>query len=258
MIKNGVAGKEEDTPKHDHAIFSTRRSHHFDDAPSSASDASFLCETVLVGNNEQAVLAAAERARALGYNPVVLGTSMDGEAQHVGRIYVSMAMQIRRSIEKNLPFQMVSTLPIALVVGGETTVTLPADNEGKGGRNQELSLSAALAMRDKGIRNVVLASVGTDGTDGPTDAAGAMVDGGTIDRIESSSEMLSYLSNQNTSSLSGLDALRKHDAYHFFEQEFKRYNERSGGMKFSQRQKALHKPGPTGTNVADIAVVLIS
>jgi glycerate 2-kinase len=95
-------------------------------------------------------------------------------------------------------------LPAALIAGGETTVSIPKDSTGKGGRNQELALAAAVAMKTSKLRQVVLASVGTDGTDGPTDAAGAVVDGGTVDRLAGSAS----------------DALQTHDAYPYLEQTY--------------------------------------
>ena len=127
----------------------------------------------------------------------------------------------------------IAELPAALIAGGETTVTLSQDS-GKGGRNQEIGLAAALKMYSSGLRNIVLASVGTDGTDGPTDAAGAVVDGGTIARVES----------QNHGSMLGENALAKHDAYNFF----------SGS---NEKLNPLIKTGPKGSNVADVCVTLI-
>ena len=121
-------------------------------------------------------------------------------------------------------------MPAALICGGETTVTLPKHGIGKGGRNQEIGLCAALKLKELGLRDIVIASVGTDGTDGPTDAAGAIVDGGTIDRVEFVNKK-TYL---------GDVALKNHDAYSFFAND-----------------DALLKTGPTGTNVADIAIILV-
>jgi hydroxypyruvate reductase len=113
--------------------------------------------------------------------------------------------------------------PACVISGGETTVTIHGD--GLGGRNQEFALAAAEDIA--GIEGVVILSAGTDGADGPTDAAGAIVDGTTIARAERV----------------GLDAaamLGKNDSYHFFE-----------GLG------DLIKTGPTGTNVADIQVILV-
>lgn len=184
------------------------------------------CKNVLVGNNELAVTAAADEAQRLGYNPVVLSSCIEGEAKHVAGVYTAMAQQLSLQRERdNVPYSMVS-LPAAIFGGGETTVTLPTDNQGKGGRNQELALAAALQLKEWQLRNVVVASVGTDGTDGPTDAAGAVVDGSTVDRIDGDA----------------LEALQRHDAYNFFK---------------DVDDGPLVIMGPTGTNVADVCVVLV-
>jgi len=191
---------------------------------------------VLVGNNEQAVEAAAEQATQLGYNTVILGSTIEGEAATVANMYVSLAQQLKMTSSK----YNIAALPAALIGGGETTVTLSSTNSGKGGRNQELCLAAALALKQKGLRDVVLASVGTDGTDGPTDAAGAIVDGGTVDRIESTLNL----------NLKGDEALRRHDSYHFLQGS-------SDSASAGDDASALVKTGPTGTNVADVAVILV-
>jgi glycerate-2-kinase len=119
-------------------------------------------------------------------------------------------------------------LPAAIIGGGETTVTL-VGKRGTGGRNQELALAAALHLQRYSLRNVVFASAGTDGTDGPTDAAGAVVDGGTVDRLNGEAEQ----------------ALQQHDAYTYFKQ--------AG----TGNESPLIVTGPTGTNVADVCVTLI-
>jgi len=217
MVQDGVNGELSDTPKSSHAAFSTKQQ----------DSTSNLCETILVGNNEKAVMAAAEEASKLGYNAVVLGTRIDGEARHVGRVYANMAAQLAAG--KKRPFQM-ADLPAALIAGGETTVTLPVDNEGKGGRNQELGLAAALCLQENDLQTVTIASVGTDGTDGPTDAAGVIVDSNTVQRTE----------------MSANDALNKHDAYNFFD-----------SISQNEDYPPLLKTGATGTNVADIAVILV-
>jgi glycerate 2-kinase len=227
ILKDGKDGKldVQDLPTIDHPMFTT--------ICDQSESGSKLSETVLVGNNAQAVAAAAEEAQRLGYNPVVLGTTIEGEAMHIANMYVSMAeqVQLQRTNPTSAVFPFVK-LPAALIAGGETTVTL-SKNHGKGGRNQEIGLAAALRMKSCGLRDIVLASVGTDGTDGPTDAAGSVVDGITIDRVESS----------NGGTMSGKDALEQHDAYNFFDS--------------SNDSKPLVKTGPTGTNVADICVSLI-
>ena len=202
-------------------------------APSSSGQQA-LSETVLVGNNQMAVSAAAVEAARLGYHTRTLGSRIVGEAADIAKVYTAIAHQLalQQSQQDETSFQ-IAPLPAAIVCGGETTVTLPNNHNndiGKGGRNQEIGLVAGLELRNLGLHNVVIASVGTDGTDGPTDAAGAIVDVDTIDRIESATSL---------TRASGEDALRRHDAYHFLDDE------------------ALVKIGPTGTNVADIAVILV-
>ena len=119
-----------------------------------------------------------------------------------------------------------------MLLSAETTVTL-TPNSGKGGRNQELALSAALQLDSLNLRNVVLASVGTDGGDGPTDAAGAVVDATTT---------------RNTRS-QALEALENHNAYPYLDSL-----ERTS---LDDIPSPLIKTGPTGTNVADVCVTLI-
>lgn len=191
-------------------------------------------KTMLVGNNLLAVSAAAEEAKQLGYNPVILGCTIQGEAVHIANMYVSMAeqVQLQKRNDAAAMFPLVK-LPAALIAGGETVVTLP-EKHGKGGRNQEIGLVAALRLQSLKLRDIVLASVGTDGTDGPTDAAGAIVDGGTISRIE----------EENNKTFTGDDALRNHDAYTFFNSA-------------TESKNVLVKTGATGTNVADVCVVLV-
>lgn len=211
LLQDGKNGKITDSPAADHPVFENS------------------CNLV-VGNNALAVSAAAEHARALGYHPVVLGTQLQGEACQVAQVLVSLAQHLRQ--ESRMPYPMAYKFPIALVAGGETTVSIPSQSEGKGGRNQELALAAAISLNKAQLRQIVLTSVGTDGNDGPTDAAGAVVDGGTIERL-------------NGEGKSATEALQMHNAYPYLEQE-----DKTG-------HSPLIKIGPTGTNVADICLVLI-
>ena len=229
ILKDGKDGKLDqldDLPTLNHPVFCEECAY----SPSQSK----LSETVLVGNNAQAVSAAAKEAKNLGYNPVVLGTTIEGEALDIANMYVSMAHQIQkqRTDPSSAMYPMVK-LPAALIAGGETTVTL-SKNHGKGGRNQEIGLAAALKMKNDGLRDMVLCSIGTDGTDGPTDAAGAVVDGSTVGQVE----------RNNGGNFKALDALEQHDAYNFLD----------GAMG---NPKPLVKTGPTGTNVADVCVTLI-
>ena len=228
LLQRGRAGLlgNDDSPDRDHPVFKTH-------CPSSMSN-SLMSETVLVGNNLLAVQAAANEAKCRGYNPIVLSAKIEGEARHIADAYISMAEQLQyQRTNPKLSICPAVKLPAALIAGGETTVTL-SKNSGKGGRNQEIGLAAGLKMHSTGLRDIVLASIGTDGTDGPTDAAGAVVDGGTIERIES----------QNGGSMSGESAIASHDAYNFFSCS-------------KDELKPLIKTGPTGSNVADVCVTLI-
>lgn len=175
-------------------------------------------QNVLVGSNNQAAQAAINQARKEGFNTKLLTTSLQGEARQGGSL---MAMTLRRVVESGQPVSR----PACLVAGGETTVSLiSADKKqipiGLGGRNQELALAA---VRDlAGLRNVMLVTLATDGGDGPTDAAGAVVTGETLQKAL-------------TLSLEPQTFLEQHDSYHFFE-----------------ALGDLLKTGPTQTNVNDL------
>ncbi|MDH3798014.1 MAG: glycerate kinase, partial [Desulfobacterales bacterium] len=151
-LAKGTSDQIEDTPKSDNAAFQQ-------------------CSQVLVGTNLQALKAAGQEAQQLGYHPLILSSKVEGEAREVARFYAAIASEVLSSENPLKP-------PVCVLAGGETTVTLTGD--GRGGRNQEFALAAALAIT--GLDNVVVLSGGTDGTDGPTDAAGAMADGTTVAR----------------------------------------------------------------------------
>src|SRR2546428_6756897 len=148
-LQRGAAGREPETPKPDDPVF--RR-----------------VQIVLVGSNEQAVPAAAARAKTAGFRPLVLTTSLEGEAREAARVFCSVVGGIGTQRTPIAP-------PACLLAGGETTVTVRG--QGRGGRCQEFALSSGGVIA--GWANTVVAAFGTDGTDGPTDAAGALVDGGT-------------------------------------------------------------------------------
>ena len=173
-------------------------------------------QNLIVGSNRLAVDAATRQAQALGYHTLVLSTFMEGEARDVARVHAAIAKEIRATGRPAKP-------PACVISGGETTVTVRG--AGLGGRNQEFALAAALDMA--GLRDALILSAGTDGTDGPTDAAGAIADGDTRARAE-------------IQGLRALDFLADNDSYHFFE---------SLGD--------LIKTGPTGTNVADLRILLV-
>jgi len=171
---------------------------------------------LIVGSNALAVEAAALEARRLGFHTLVLSTFLEGEAREVARVHAAIAKEIRAS---GRPVQR----PACVISGGETTVKIRG--QGLGGRNQEFALAAAIDLA--GLSDVAILSAGTDGTDGPTDAAGAIVDGTTLARAEDLG-------------LNAATSLANNDSYHFFE-----------------ATGDLIKTGPTGTNVADIQLILV-
>ena len=172
----------------------------------------------IVGDNRLASLAVVERARALGYNARLVTSSLEGEAREVAQMIVGLAEDLEQSDEP-VP------RPACLVLGGETTVTLHGD--GQGGRNQELALAAAIQLAEGDLQNVRIVCLATDGGDGPTDAAGAVVEATTIALGESSG-------------LIARVCLSRNDSYPFLD---------AAG--------ALLRTGPTQTNVNDIIVILI-
>jgi hydroxypyruvate reductase len=151
-LEAGARGELPETPKPGDPVFARVRN-------------------TVIGNNALVVEAAAARAREIGFTPHVLTRSFEGEARQMARQFVEMARAIQAGRGPVTP-------PACVIAGGETTVTVRG--RGRGGRCQEFALAAALDM--EGLRNVVMLAAGTDGTDGPTDAAGAMVDGDSAAR----------------------------------------------------------------------------
>ena len=169
-------------------------------------------ESHITGSVKQLCAAAAETAESLGYKPVVLTASLSCEARDAGSFLASIAQYHRASGEK-----------LAFIAGGETVVHLTG--KGKGGRNQELALSGARGIA--GMENAVLFSLGSDGTDGPTDAAGGIVDGTTNRKLVEKGISIDAV-------------LKNNDAYHAL-----------------QAVDGLIVTGPTGTNVNDLSVLLL-
>lgn len=194
-LQAGDAGERPETPKPGDPAFDRASAH-------------------VIAGNADALRGAAAEAERLGYRARIVADDVEGEARSVGEQVAQLAMDARAEG---------SDAPLALLLGGETTVTV--QGRGRGGRNQELAL--ALAIELEGVEGVLAASMGTDGTDGPTDAAGAFADGGTVTRGEAAG-------------LDARDALRRNDAYPFL---------RSTGD--------LIVTGPTGTNVNDVILVLV-
>lgn len=197
-LRRGAAGEIPETPKPGDPAF--RRAH-----------------VTVVADNATAARAALTKARRLGFHARLLSTYMEGEAREVGLALAGIARQIAESGD---PVRR----PACLVAGGETTVTIRGT--GRGGRNQELALAAARALH--GIPGTLVVSFATDGTDGPTDAAGAVADGTTLSRARAL----------------GLDPaahLANNDAYPFFD-----------------ALGDLIRTGPTNTNVTDLMLILSS
>lgn len=172
--------------------------------------------TVVIGSNEHASRAAAQAAALRGYHTLLLTTYLEGEAREAARVMASVARGVQEAALPVAP-------PACIVAGGETTVTVRGG--GKGGRCQEFALAAALAIR--GRPHVLVAAFGTDGTDGPTDAAGAVADGTTVDRAQAAG-------------LNPARALDANDAYPVF-----------------SALGDLIITGPTNTNVNDLYLMFI-
>lgn len=177
---------------------------------------------LIIGNNDTAAEAARREAQRRGYRlvPVHSGDGC-GEAEEEGRWHARLGRQLRQAGNE--------TLPMACITGGEPVVRLvPEDIRGRGGRNQQLALAAVTELWNDGGRDIVVLSGGTDGEDGPTDAAGAVCDEQVISQARSCG-------------LDPFDYLRRNDGYHFFEP--------LGG---------LIRTGATDTNVCDLRVVLVA
>jgi len=172
-------------------------------------------KTVIIGSVRTLCEAAKKSAILQGYTPIVLTTTMNCEAKEAGRLLSSIAADVCNG---NSDIKR----PCAIIIGGETVVILKG--QGKGGRNQELALSAAGGIA--GLDNVVIFSLGSDGTDGPTDAAGGIVDGSSASKLKAAGFNIDNI-------------LADNDSYH--------------GL---QAVNGLIVTGPTGTNVNDVSVIL--
>ena len=197
-ISEGAKGRIPETPKESDPVFEN-------------------VFNFIVGSNILALEAAAGRAEDLGYQPLILSSMVEGETREVARVHTAIAGEILKTRRPLPP-------PACVISGGETTVTLRG--KGLGGRNQEFCLAAVRDLAGLPPRVVIL-SGGTDGNDGPTDAAGAVVDPLTARRAqEAGIKAAAYLDDN--------------DAYHFFE--------KTGDLLVT---------GPTNTNVMDVRLVLV-
>ncbi|MFW6138382.1 MAG: glycerate kinase type-2 family protein [Spirochaetota bacterium] len=197
VLQEGSQGKRRETPQQNDPIFR-------------------CVQNVIVGNNRTALAACEKKAAELGYNTLLLTSFLQGEAKEVAEVVAAIGKEVQTS------GRPVCT-PACILAGGETTVTITGS--GRGGRNQELALSAAIAL--KGWKGIYLLSAGTDGTDGPTDAAGGFADG---DTYETARAMGFNPGNY----------LGSNDSYTFLE--------KVGG---------LWKTGPTRTNVMDLVCMVV-
>ncbi|HPQ45297.1 MAG TPA: glycerate kinase [Syntrophales bacterium] len=197
-LKNGVQGNVPDTPKPGNPVF----------------DKTFA---LIIGSCALSVFAAKQKAVEFGYNTLILSSSIEGETRDVAKVHAAIAKEMVKSGNPVQP-------PGCVISGGETTVTIHGD--GLGGRNMEFVLAAAMEI--DGLEGVTFLSGGTDGTDGPTDAAGAIADGTTV-------------GNGRKRGYDAAGYLRNNDSYHFFEA--------TGDLLIT---------GPTLTNVMDLRIMLVS
>jgi hydroxypyruvate reductase len=198
-FEHGAAGEIEETPKHGNPAFGQTKS-------------------IIVGSSAQACTSAAQAARSLGYRVLVLTSRLEGDNGEAARFHMNVASEAvfhRRPLRR----------PACIISGGETTVKVAG--KGKGGRNQEFVLHCVEQLSNLPAPCLV-ASLGTDGTDGPTDAAGAVADNNTLKR--SIKYGINFLS----------DSLQNNDSYTFFD-----------------RLNDLIITGPTRTNVMDLHIILI-
>lgn len=194
VVEKGLAGEVEETPKGPN-----RSIEHF-----------------IIGNNFKLLVRGKEKSEALGVRAYIMSSQLRGEAKEVAKAIVAMGEEIIRTANPFAP-------PVCLLFGGETTVTIKG--KGRGGRNQEMCLAALREIRDN--KRMLFLSAGTDGDDGNSDAAGAVVD---------------YMSHRKADELHLIldDYLNNNDSYHFFKQ--------TGDLIIT---------GPTGTNVMDMTILLL-
>ena len=196
-FQRGLAGQIAETPKPGDPLFQR-------------------VQNLVIADNRIAALAALDKANQLGFQTMLLSTFVQGEAREVAQVVAAIAREVKT-------FGQPVAAPACLVLGGETTVTIRG--EGLGGRNQELALAAALAI--EGLSDVMIVTLATDGSDGPTDAVGGFAEGDTVAKARQL----------------GLDPpafLQHNDSYHFLE-----------------KVGNLLKTGPTNTNVNDLTLMLI-
>ena len=202
FLKQGLNGKIGDTPKAGEVFFENAR-------------------TIVIGSIKQVLNAAMEKASTMGFEPEIVTSELQGEARNAARYLAERAVEVQKSLKSGERSR-------CLISGGETTVTVKG--KGLGGRNQELAL--AFAIEIEGMKGIMMLSAGTDGTDGPTDAAGAIVDGETVPLARKFS-------------LDPLVYLEDNDSYNFFKR-----------LDSLSKEKYHLITGPTGTNVMDMQIII--
>ncbi len=173
---------------------------------------------LVLADNNLACEAAKRKAEEIGFNSMILSTFLEGESREVGIVLACIAKEVE---ENGRPIKP----PCVIILGGETTVTI-VDEHGEGGRNQELALASS--MKINGSEGIIISSIGTDGTDGPTNVAGGIVDGYTVERAKD--KQIDIFMN-----------LKKHNSSYALKQ-----------------LKGAIFTGPTGTNVMDLTLVVIT
>ncbi len=209
-------GLEDKVPRSVLNILDNGRRGLFPETPKAETQLFKHAENIIIGSNRIALRAAKTKAEAKGFDTVLLSTEIQGEARDVGKWLAQKAKEMKNKND--------SRKPLCLLSGGETTVTVKGN--GKGGRNTELALAFALEI--EGIEGISLLSAGTDGNDGPTDAAGAIVDRKTI-------------SKAREKGIDPQEFLENNDSYTFFKE--------TGDLFIT---------GPTGTNVMDIQIIQLT
>jgi len=197
-IRKGASGKIPETPKEGDRVFNNTYN-------------------LIIAGNMEAINAARQESKKMGYKTLVLSSMIEGETRDVAKVHTAIAKEILKTGNPLPP-------PACILSGGETTVNITGS--GLGGRNQEFVLAAAIDIAKR--KNIVVLSGGTDGGDGPTDAAGAIADNNTLKRAENMG-------------LNPLNFLLNNDSYHFFKQ-----------------LDDLLITGPTNTNVMDLRIMLVA
>jgi len=197
-IRKGASGKVPETPKEGDKVFNNTYN-------------------LIIAGNMEAINASRQESKKMGYKTLVLSSMIEGETRDVAKVHTAIAKEILKTGNPLPP-------PACIVSGGETTVNITGS--GLGGRNQEFVLAAAIDIAER--KNIVVLSGGTDGGDGPTDAAGAIADNNTFKRAENIG-------------LNPLNFLLNNDSYHFFKQ-----------------LDDLLITGPTNTNVMDLRIILVA